>query len=84
VSGVNAMNKLLLFALIAVISGCSFLKRNPDVVEYPEDKWEKVKKQIEQHRKAEQTQRKNSQTEQWERYNRALNQLKGQDQGLEK
>ncbi len=75
------MNKLLLFALIALLSGCGTLKQNPDVVEVPDDVWQKVKKQVEERRKADEAQRKASESQELEKLNKALDQVKAQERG---
>ncbi len=73
------MNKLLLFALIAVLSGCGVLKQNPDVVEVPDDVWQNVKKQVEERRKADEAQRKAAESQELEKLNKALDQAKSLD-----
>jgi hypothetical protein len=73
------MNKLLLFVLIVLLSGCSVLKQNPDVVEVPDDVWQKVKKQAEDRRKADEAQRKSAESQELEKLNKALDQFKAQE-----
>jgi beta-lactam-binding protein with PASTA domain len=73
------MNKLLLFVLIVLLSGCSVLKQNPDVVEVPDDVWQKVKKQAEERRKADEAQRKSAESQELEKLNKALDQFKAQE-----
>jgi hypothetical protein len=75
------MNKLLLFALIAVLFGCSALKQNPDVVEVPDDVWQKVKKQAEERRKTDEAQKKTMETQELEKLNKAIDQIKAQERG---
>jgi hypothetical protein len=75
------MYKLVLLALIAVLFGCGALKQNPDVVEVPEDVWQKVKKQAEERRKAEEAQKSTVQSQELEKLNKALDQFKTQDRG---
>ncbi len=73
------MNKLLLLVLIALLSGCSALKHNPDVVEVPDDVWQNVKKQVEERRKADEAQRKAAESQELEKLNKALDQAKSLD-----
>jgi hypothetical protein len=75
------MNKLLVLALVAALSGCGALKQNPDVVEVPDDVWQKLKKQTEERRKAEEAQKSTVQSQELEKLNKALDQFKTQDRG---
>jgi hypothetical protein len=73
------MNKLLVLALIAVLAGCSALRQNPDVVEVPDDVWQKAKKQAEERRKADEAQKKTVEAQELEKLHKALDQVKAQE-----
>lgn len=73
------MNKFLVLVFIAVLFGCSALKRNPEVVEVPEEVWQRVKKQAQERRKTDETNKKNLEALELEKLNRALEQAKSQD-----
>ncbi|HMK34912.1 MAG TPA: hypothetical protein VK463_07600 [Desulfomonilaceae bacterium] len=70
------MNKLLVLAFIVVLFGCSSVRNNPDVVEVPDDVWQRVKKQTEERRKKEEANKKTIETQELEKLNKALEQAK--------
>lgn len=73
------MNKFLVLAFIAVLFGCSALKNNPEVVEVPDDVWQRVKKKAEDRRKAEEVNKKTVETLEMEKLQKALDQAKDRD-----
>jgi hypothetical protein len=74
------MNKFLVLVTFSILLfGCSAIKNDPEVVEVPDDVWQKVKKQTEERRKADEAKKKSIEALELEKLNRALDQAKFQD-----